>query len=118
MRGIIRVIKLGKARRKVWSVPFDCSASFLGNVYVVKRYRNLQSKKKPQLRELYTKDQTFHNRLVEDDLQAKKREREERINDLEEKHKDLEATRKTVEHEQQQFSEAVRKYKQDQYQVR
>ena len=67
---------------------------------------------------MYTKDQTFHNRLVEDDLQAKKREREERINDLEEKHKDLEATRKTVEHEQQQFSEAVRKYKQDQYQVR
>ena len=56
--------------------------------------------------------------MAEEEIQAKRREREEEMANLEERLKDLDATRRTTEHQQEQFAQAVRKYKQDQYQVR
>ena len=56
--------------------------------------------------------------MVEAEIQAKRREREEKIASLKETLKDLDATQRTTEHQQEQFAQAVRKYKQDQYHIR
>lgn len=58
------------------------------------------------------------NSSAEEEILAKKREREEKIARLEERHGNLEATGKTTEQQREQFSLAVRRYKTDQYEIR